>query len=98
MNGKPTVKRHREIRADIDHSLPDVGPRNGHDALTRRDHLSHFGAHGGDDAGEIGLDLGITQLLDRLGQVRLGASGRCLCAGAHLLCIVQRLLRRGVGL
>src|SRR6476660_8211042 len=26
----------------------------------------------------------ITQLLDRLGQVRAGASGRCLCARAHL--------------
>jgi len=49
-------------------------------------------------AGEVGLDLGITELLDRLGQVRAGASGRSLCACAHLLCIVKRLFRRGFGL
>ncbi len=89
---------HWEVRADIDHSLPDVRPRHGHDALTRRDDLSHLGAYGRDDTGEIGLDLGITQLLNRLGQVRAGASGRCLCTCAHLLCIVKRLPGRGVGL
>ena len=89
---------HREVRADIDHSLADVRPRNGHDALTRRDDLSHLGAHGRDDAREIGLHLCITQLLDSLRQIRAGASGRCLCARAHLLCVVKRLPRRGVGL
>ena len=89
---------HREIRADIDHGLADVRPRHGHDTLTRRDHLSHVGAHGRDDTGEIGLHLRIAELLDRLGQVRVGAGDRCLGAGAHLLCVVQRLPRRGVGL
>ena len=99
-NGEPQAdgQRHGEIRAEIDHGLPDVRSRHGHDTLTRRHDLSHLGAHRGDDAREVGLDLGITQLLDRLGQVRAGASARCLCAGAYLLCIIKRLLRRGVGL
>ena len=30
---------HGEVRADIDHSLPDVRPRHGHDTLTRRRRL-----------------------------------------------------------
>ena len=88
---------HREIRADIDHGLPNVRSRHCHDAPTRRDDLSHLGAHGRDDAREIGLHLCITELLDSLRQIRAGASGRCLCARAHLLGVVKRLLRRGIG-
>jgi len=46
-------QRHREIFPDIDHRLPDVGPRDSHDILSGGDHLSDLRAHSGDDASEI---------------------------------------------
>jgi len=70
-------KRHREILPDVDHRLPDVGPSNCHNILAWRDHLSDFCAHRGNDAGEIGLDLCIAPLLDRLDQVGLCVRHRC---------------------
>ena len=96
MNGRPISSGTREILPDIDHRLPDVGPRDRHDILTRGDHLSDFCAHRGDDAGEVGLDLRIAELLDRLGQVGLCVRYRRVGAGARLLGIVQRLLCGGV--
>ena len=80
-----------EVRADIDHSLANVRSRHGHDALTRRDDLSHLGAYGRDDTRETSFDLGITQLLDCFRKVRSGASGRCLRARANLTKAIEQL-------
>ena len=64
----------REIRPDIDDSLSDVGTRDCDDTLARRHDLSHVGAHGCNDAGEVRFQLRIAELLQRLGQVRLRTS------------------------
>ena len=58
--------------------------------------MSYVGTHRGNDAGEIGLHLRITKLLDRLCQVRLGARNRCFRSGSNLHCVVQGLLTRRV--
>ena len=82
--GQADPQRDREIRPDIDDSFSDIGPCYGHNALARRDHLAHVGAHGRNDSGKIGLHLRITKLLERLREVCLRASDRCLGAGTRL--------------
>src|ERR1700726_1532853 len=64
----------REVRPDVDNSLSDVGARDCDDALAGRHDLSDVGARGRNDTREVGFQLRIAELLQRLGQVRLRTS------------------------
>jgi hypothetical protein len=94
---QPDVQGQREILTDIDDRLPGVGPGDRHHALTGRNDLPDLCTNRDDDTGEIGFELGITELLDGLGQIGLRPCNRCLGTGAGLLGIVQCLLCGRIG-
>ena len=82
-----------QIVRDIDGGFADVRTGNRHDGLAVADELSDFGRPGGHDAVEIGVKLGIADLLlgqeqRRIGLIESGFGG--VAAGDGF---IQRCLR-----
>ena len=67
-------QRAGEIVGDVDDGFANIGARDRHHGLARRDDLADLGANGGDDAVKISLQLGIAELFARFCQIRLRAA------------------------
>ena len=102
------IDRHREgvgVRQGIgelvghgDHRLPDLGPGDGDDLLAGIDHLSGLGVAAGDDAVEVGLELGEGEQVLCLAQRGAGARQVGLGGLAVALDQLELGLRRDVAL